>query len=60
MKQNRISRIDTSRHLNLMLSAEAFAAKNIGENAKILLRFVKLTERLNNEADKFRMQIQHT
>jgi len=57
LKQNRISRVDTSQHLNLMLNAEAFSAVNIGENAKILLKFVRLTERLNNEADKLRMSL---
>ena len=58
LKQNRVSRIDSSRHLNLMLNPDAFNAVCIGENAKIMLKFVRLTERLNNQADRFRMQLQ--
>lgn len=41
LKQSRIARIDTSRHLNVLLNSEAFSAIEIGENAKLLLKFVK-------------------
>jgi len=41
LKQSRIGRIDTSRHLNVLLNSEAFSAIEIGENAKLLLKFVK-------------------
>ena len=46
-----MGRLDTSRHLNLLLNPEAFTAADIGENAKILLKYVRLTERLHNEAE---------
>lgn len=54
LQQNRTSRVDTSRHLNILLNCEAFPAPEIAENAKLLLKFVKLSERINNEAVKLR------
>ena len=57
LKANRLSRLDTSRHLNLLMNPEAYTASEIGENAKILLKFVRLTERLSFEADKFRISL---
>jgi len=39
----------------LLLNQNAFAATDIAENAKMLLKFVRLTERLNNEAEKYRL-----
>ena len=55
LKANRLSRLDTSRHLNLLLNPEAYSAADIGDNAKLLLTFVRLAERLSFEADKFRI-----
>ena len=60
LRQNRISRIDTSRHLNILLNCKAFAAAEIGENAKLLLNFMKMNERINLEADKLRRQREGT
>lgn len=54
LKQNRVSRIDASRHLTILLNAEAFSAVEIGENAMLLLKFVKLCERVNLEAERMR------
>ena len=56
LKQQRFSRVDTSRHLNILLNCEAFSAVDIAENAKILLKFVKVSERMNLEAEKLRSQ----
>ena len=54
LKQNRITRVDTTSHLNILLNSEAFSALEIGENAKLLLKFVKMGERINAESDKLR------
>ena len=54
LKQNRITRVDTTSHLNILLNSEAFSALEIGENAKLLLKFVKMSERVNAESDKLR------
>lgn len=54
LKQNRITRVDTTSHLNILLNSEAFSALEIGENAKLLLKFVKMSERINAESDKLR------
>ena len=54
LKQNRITRVDTTSHLNILLNSEAFSALEIGENAKLLLKFAKMGERINAESDKLR------
>ena len=54
LKQNRITRVDTTSHLNILLNSEAFSALEIGENAKLLLKFAKMSERINAESDKLR------
>ena len=54
LKQNRITRVDTASHLNILLNSEAFSALEIGENAKLLLKFVKMSERINAESEKLR------
>ena len=56
LQQNRISRVDTSRHLNILLNCEAFPALEIADNAKLLLKFVKMSERINLEAEKLKQQ----
>ena len=38
-----------------MLNQNAFSPLDIAENAKMLLKFVRLTERLKNEAEKYRL-----
>lgn len=54
LKQNRVSRVDTSHHLNVLLNCDAFQASEIGENAKLMLKFVRMSERMNMEAEKLR------
>ena len=52
---NRLSRIDTSKHLGILLDYGAFNTSQIGENAKLLLKFVKMTERVDQEKDHLRI-----
>ena len=54
LKQNRVSRVDSTRHLNTLLDANAFSAQEIGENAKLLLKFVRMSERMTMEGEKMR------
>lgn len=54
LKQNRISRVDASRSLNILLDSNAFGVLELVENAKLLLKFVRMSERMNLEAEKFR------
>ena len=53
LKLNRVSRVDTSRHLNILLSYEAFSAPEIGDNARLLLKFVRMNEKVSQESDRF-------
>jgi len=39
-----------------LLNCEAFPAQEIAENAKLLLKFVKMSERMNKEAEQLRDQ----
>lgn len=49
MKLNRMNLIDTSNHLSILLDYGAFSQAQIGENAKLLLKFVKMTEKVDQE-----------
>jgi hypothetical protein len=49
-----VSRVDTSRHLDILLDCDAFGAFEIGENAKLLLKFVRMSERMNLEAERYK------
>ena len=46
--------MDASHHLNVLLNCDAFQASEIGENAKLMLKFVRMSERMNMEAEKLR------
>ena len=46
LKAQRVSRVDASRHLNILLNAELFTAQEVAENAKLLLKFVSSQERM--------------
>jgi len=54
LKQNRISRVDASRSLNILLDCNAFEVFELVDNAKLLLKFVRMSERMNLEAEKFK------
>ena len=54
LKQNRISRVDASRSLNILLDCKAFEVFELVDNAKLLLKFVRMSERMNLEAEKFK------
>ena len=41
LKSSRISRIDPSKHLNILLNPEILSAEEVGQNAKLILRFIK-------------------
>ena len=46
-----MNKIDTSRHFGILLDYGAFNSSQIGQNAKLLLKFVKMTERVNQAAE---------
>ena len=50
-----MSRVDASRHLNILLNADIFTGQEVAENAKILLRFVRHSEKINSHANSIRM-----
>ena len=54
LKQNRISRVDASRSLNILLDCKAFEVFELVDNAKLLLKFVRMSERINLEAEKLK------
>jgi len=39
----------------VLLNCDAFEAIEIAENAKLLLKFVKMSERMNNEAKNLKL-----
>jgi len=47
-----VGRVDTSRHLNVMLNTDAFSAAEIAENAKLMVRFARQAEHINVEAQR--------
>ena len=52
-----MSRVDASRHLNILLNAELFSGPEVGENAKILLKFVRHSEKLASHANSVRIGV---
>ena len=51
---NRISRIETLRHLAILLDSRAFSMEQIGDNSTLLLKFVKMTEKVQQEVNRIR------
>jgi len=47
--------VDASRHLNILLNADIFSGRDVGANAKLLLKFVRHAEKLNEQANSVRM-----
>ena len=60
LKLNRISRIETRRHLAILVDSRAFSQLEIGVNAGLLLKFVKMTERVQSEVNRIRKLQQAT
>ena len=49
-----MSRVDASRHLNILLNADLFTGQEVGENAKLLLKFVRHAEKIASHANSVR------
>ena len=47
--------MDASRHLNILLNAEIFSGPEVADNAKILLKFVRHSEKLASHANSVRL-----
>ena len=50
LKLNRTGRIETLRHLAILLDPRAFSIDDININSTLILKFVKMTERVKTEA----------
>ena len=49
LRMNKIAKIDTSRHMSLLLNTDVFTAMEIAENARNMLKFERLIERLRKD-----------